>query len=358
MANKLTLAVAGSGKTQGLAEFCGQLPADHRILAISFTKANQAELRTRISAEAGHNPRIEVIGWFQFLLRDFARPFMPFLFPSRRITGFNFEGEPNRFASGVGRYLDTTGAAYRSQLGRLSYELIEASGVALQRRLVCCYQALLIDEVQDLAAYDWDILDFLLRSGLRVTMVGDFRQAVFSTNPRSSKNKSLSHTGAIGWFREREEEGLLEIETRSYTWRCRPEIAGFSDSIHHSAGDFPPTEARNGLVSGHDGVFWVQPEDVAEYVRRFSPQCLRDSVKSGTAFDLDYINFGAAKGTSYERVLIVPTKAIQRFVTAGIALRPRSAAKFYVAVTRAAQSVAIVLDGVRGQKLPQWKPES
>ena len=279
MANRLTLAVAGSGKPQGLAEYCSSLSRDQKVLAVTFTRANQAELRTRISNLAGDHPSIQVAGWFSFLLRDLARPFFPFKFPGKRILGFNFEGRPSRFAKGINRFLDSEGAAYRCELGRLSNELIEASGGALRRRLECCYDEILIDEVQDLAAHDWEILDFLLNAALSVTMVGDFRQAVLSTNPRSAKNKQYAHVAALEWFRERESEGMLEIETSSTTWRCRPEIAAFSDSIYDSQGAFSPTTSRNNRTTDHDGVFWIHPDDAAEYVSRFEPQCLRDSVK-------------------------------------------------------------------------------
>ena len=356
MANHLTLAVAGSGKTQGLAEYCAAMPRDRHVLAVTFTQFNQAELRQRISTIAGAHLSIEVVGWYAFLLRDFARPFLPFKFPGSRIHGFNFHGGPHRFAKGISRYLDGDGAAYACELGRLSYELIQASGGALRRRLECCYDEILIDEVQDLAAYDWEILDFLLNSVVSIRMVGDFRQAVLSTNPRSAKNKRYAHVAAVEWFREQEAQGLLELVMSSTTWRCRPEIAHFSDSIYDSTGIFPPTISKNDQTTGHDGVFWVHPDDAPEYVERFDPRCLRDSVKSGKSFDFNYVNFGEAKGTAYERVLIVPTEPIKKFVKAGTDLKPRSAGKFYVAVTRAAQSVAIVIDSSGGSALPQWKP--
>jgi DNA helicase II / ATP-dependent DNA helicase PcrA len=357
MADRLTLAVAGSGKTHGLAEYCATLPRERSVIAVTFTQFNQAELRSRIAQVAGDRLRIRVSGWFAFLLRDFATPFVPFLFPGRRIRGFNFDGRPSCFAKGAARFFDASGAAYSCELGRLSSELTDASEGALRRRLECCYDEVLIDEVQDLAAHDWEILDFLLDSDLTVTMVGDFRQALLSTNPRSAKNRPYAQLGAIEWFREREAQGRLTIVESNLTWRCRPEIATFSDSIYARSSLFSPTVAKNDMTTGHDGVFWVHPDDVTAYVERFAPQCLRDSVASGKAHNLDYLNFGEAKGTAYERVLIVPTGPIAEFVKTGADLKPTSAARFYVAVTRAAQSVALVLDGPGVSELPHWQPD-
>lgn len=356
MANHLTLAVAGSGKTRDIVEHCASLPAERRALVLTYTQANQAELRSRLSVHAGHHPGLEVMGWFTFLLRHFARPFIPFMLPGNRIRGFNFDGRPHRMAKGYHRFLDANGAAYACELSRLAHELIEASGGALLRRLQCVYDEILIDEVQDLSSHDWEIVDSLLNSSLDIRMVGDIRQAVLATNPRSAKNKKYAYADSIKWFRERETRGILEISESCTTWRCRPEIAAFADTIFDPNWSFPPTESNNDTVSGHDGVFLVRPEHVYEYVDQIKPRCLRSTANSGKTFDLDYLNFRLAKGTEYDRVIVVPTNGIVKFVQAGTLLDPIPAASFYVAVTRAAQSVAIVIPQPGISELAFWEP--
>lgn len=356
MANYLTLAVAGSRKTQGIIEHCASFSPERRALILTYTQANQAELRGRLLQHAGDHLGIEVMGWFTFLLRHFARPFLPFKFPGERVRGFNFEGRPFRMALGMKRFLDLNGAVYSCELGRLANELVAASKGALVRRLECIYDEILIDEVQDLSAHDWEIVDVLLESSLTVRMVGDIRQSVLATNPRSRKNLTYAYAGAVKWFREREARGLLEISENVTTWRCHPQIARFSDTIFDSSWSFPATESKNKMVTGHDGVFLVLSKDVDEYVQLFRPQCLRSSANSGKAFNLNYLNFRLSKGTTRERVLIVPTKPIVEFVQSGTYLEPEPAASFYVAVTRAAQSVAIVIDDPKSSPLPYWHP--
>jgi len=279
------------------------------------------------------------------------------MFAGERVMGFNFAGEPHRMAKGRSRFLDSKGYVYRSELGRLAHELVGASKGALLRRIECIYDEILIDEVQDLSAHDWEIVDVLLNSAAEVRMVGDIRQAVLSTNPRSGKNKKYAYSGAINWFREREARGVLTITENTTTWRCHPKIAEFSDTIFDPSLSFPRTKSLNETVTGHDGVFLLRHAHVDEYLGRFCPQCLRDSANSGSAFDLDYINFGLAKGMTFNRVLIAPTAGIRSFVQNGTYLDPRPAAKFYVAVTRAAQSVAIIIDKPGNSTLPYWDPE-
>ncbi len=357
MANRLTLAVAGSRKTQGIVEHCAKSPHENRALVLTYTQANQSELRERLAQHAGDHPGVSVMGWFTFLLRDFARPFIPFSFPKQRIRGFNFDGRPHMMAKGLRRFLDANSCAYACELGRLARMLVDASNGALVRRLECIYDEILVDEVQDLSAHDWEIIDVLLDSSVQLQMVGDIRQSVLSTNPRSRKNKMYAYANAIDWFREREASGLLELVERSVTWRCHQAIAEFSDTIFEPGWLFPETTSLNGTETEHDGVFLVRSEHVEEYVARFKPQCLRASANSGKAFDLDYLNFRLSKGMSFERVLVVPTEGIRKFIQSRKYLEGRAAANFYVAVTRAEQSVAIAADQPGESTLPYWDPK-
>ncbi|KLU13908.1 MULTISPECIES: UvrD-helicase domain-containing protein [Xenorhabdus] len=356
MNNQLTLAVAGSRKTQGIVEYCSDLPKSKHVLVLTYTQRNQHELRHRLSVYAGDHQGIEVLGWYTFLLRHFAKPFLPFKFPHKRVQGFHFDARPARMAKGISRFMDSKGAIYACELGRLAHELISDSKGALLYRLECLYDEILIDEVQDLSGHDWEIIDILLSSSIDVRMVGDIRQSVLSTNPRSSKNKQYAYAEIINWFRERQDKGLLDIVENSKTWRCHENIAVFSDTIFNPNWKFPVTESMNVTITGHDGVFLVQKKHAASYVEQFNPQCLRHSVSSGKEFYFDFLNFKISKGATFERVLILPTDGISKFIQKGEYLAPTPAASFYVAVTRARQSVAIVIDNPGESSLPYWQP--
>lgn len=356
MANYLTLAVAGSGKTRGIAEHCASLPKDRRAVVLTYTQTNQAELRSRLHHDAGDHQGIEVMGWFTFLLRHFARPFLPFKFPGKRLEGFNFDGRPHMKAKDIMRFFDSHGAVYKCELGRLAHELVAASKGTLVHRLECIYDEILIDEVQDLSSHDWEIVDVLFQSSIDVRLVGDIRQSVLATNSRSSKNKRYAYAEVIKWFRERELNGLLEIHESVVSWRCRPEITAFSDTIFDTSWSFPNTKSNNQKLTEHDGVFLVLSKHVDDYVTKFRPLCLRSMANSGKAFNLDYLNFKVSKGLTRERVLIAPTEGIIKFVKGGTPLEPLAAASFYVAVTRAEQSVAIIIDHPGRSTLPYWTP--
>jgi superfamily I DNA/RNA helicase len=355
MPNHLTLAVAGGRKTQGLVEHCNATAPDRRVALVTFTQTNQQEIRHRLSVHAGDRHHLAVLGWYTFLLRHFAQPFLRFKFPKERVGGFDFDGRPHQKAVGKDRYMNRSNQIYSCELGRLAYELMQATPTLL-RRLECLFDELLIDEVQDLSGYDWEIIRVLLQSRIDVRMVGDVRQAVLSTNPRGQKNKRFGYAESLEWFRERKAEGLLDISYATTTYRCRSEIAIFSDSIFDADWGFPGTTSENAELSGHDGVFLIHSRHVPDYVQRFGPQCLRYSAISGKQYDLDYMNFKVSKGSTFERVLIAPTAKIEAFIKNNIYLESTTAAAFYVAVTRAKQSLAIIIDQSGNSTLPVWVP--
>ena len=356
--NHLTLAVAGSRKTQGIVDACVETPRGERVLVLTYTTANQVELRRRIAMRAGDHLNVEVAGWFSFLISNFVRPFLPFVFRGKRVRGFDFSSPPQQFrpVEAVDRYFNEHDEVRKVHLPQLAVRIEEASGGAGIRRLERVHDRIFIDEVQDLCGYDLEVVRLLMESSLPIEMVGDIRQAILATNPRERKHQQYKFMGIWEWFRAEERAGRLAISQRTQTWRCRHEIAALADSLFGSSWGFEPTESLNLTTTGHDGVFLVRPGDVAEYVERYSPLVLRDSANSAREYEqLAPMNFGISKGLGVRRVLICPTDAIKKFIQRGQPLAPQQAAKFYVAVTRAEQSVAIVLDAAGNTSLPFWE---
>lgn len=359
--NHLRLAVAGSRKTQGIVDACAAAPKDERILVLTYTTANQAELRARLSACAGDHPNIEVAGWFSFLIGNFVRPYLPFVFSGRHVRGFDYQSPPQMYAGlrEWSRYFNSEDEVRKVHLPQLADRVEQASAGAGIRRLERVYDRIFIDEVQDLCGYDLEVLNLLMQSKIPIEMVGDIRQAILATNQREAKNKKYMYMGIWAWFRAAQEKKRLDISQRTQTWRCGPEIAALADSMFNESWGFDATESLNDTVTGHDGVFLLGLEDVEEYVYRYAPLVLRHSTASAKHFDhLEPMNFGDSKGLGRERVLILPTGAIEAFIKKGKALTEPQAARFYVAVTRAQQSVAIVMPDAGGSSFPFWERSS
>lgn len=352
--NLLTLAVAGGRKTQGVVDRC--VAGTCRPLVLTFTVANQKELKDRLSTRRGLGAPVDVQGWFSFLLGHWVRPYLPTLFSGHRLKGLNFDGDPGQYAKGEQRFLDDEDRAYRRHLAQLAVLTNQASESAVLDRLCRVYDVIYVDEVQDFNGYDLEVLKLLLKSRVRMHLVGDVRQALMVTNERDPKNKQYKGIGIKEWFELQEARGLLTIQHEATTWRSNQAIADFADSIFDAGWGFEKTTSVNTEVTGHDGLFAIRTEDVDAYMKAFRPMCLRYSANSARHLDLPFTTFRMSKGRAVDRVLIAPTKAMADFLLSGTKLEPMAACSLYVGVTRARFSVAFVSDRAVELGLPLWTP--
>lgn len=355
--NRVTLAVAGSRKTQSIVDACAGGTPGVRRLALTFTQAGQAELEGRFQKACAPGTSPEVMGWFTFLLRHCIRPYLPLHFPEQRLRGLNFEGEPaaGRSAKGAARFFDATGRAYRLHLSKLAYDVSVASRGAVVDRLSNIYDEIYIDEVQDLTGCDLRIVEQLMKaSGIDVHMVGDVRQSVFDTNSRDPNLKQFRGVKMLDWFELHRASGLLDVHHSQETWRANQTIADFSDTLFSAKFRFEPTVSKQTEITGHDGVFAITETDAAAYISQFNPQALRESIAIARGVELPFHNFGKVKGLTFDRVVIYPGNTITAFLTKGTELKPKTACGLYVAVTRAKYSVAFVVPNPAATGLIPW----
>lgn len=342
--SRVILAVAGGRKTQSIVDDCKSCPEDGRILVLGYTTASQNELINRIRAAGVHGHRVEVMGWFSFLLQHLIRPYLPLLYEGRRLTGLNFEGDPGRYAKGAERFLDGDDRAYKLHLAKLAHDVATASNGSAVDRLKHIYDEIYIDEVQDLGGWDLDVIEVLLRAELKITMVGDMRQALLSTNIRDPKNAQYRKEKIFDWFQLMERRKLLEIEQAPTTYRSSQSIATLSDSIFDPRLGYAPTVSASKEAHEHMGLFTVRESDAVAYAQEHEALCLRHSRAVAKHLDLPFITFGVAKGRTVDHVLIYPTARVLQFLADGAPLEGLAACTLYVGVTRAKHSVAFITD--------------
>ncbi len=355
--NHLTLAVAGSGKTRGIVEACAAADPAERILVLTYTSANQQELSDRLAAEAGSHHNIEVSGWFSFLIGHYIRPYLPFAYEGKRVRGFDFKSEPQHGVANEKwrRYFNQQSEVRKVHLAQIAHRVNEAAGGAPIRRLERIYDRIFIDEVQDLCGWDLEVLRLLMASKIPLEMVGDVRQAILVTNNRESKNKKYKYMKIWDWFKSEERARRLTVGQECKTYRCRPEIAELADSLFATDRGFDLTVSENDTTTDHDGIFLVKSNDVEAYMRIYSPMLLRRTAASGRELNyLEPMNIGVSKGLGRKHVLIYPTTEVKKLLRRGSALEEQAAAYLYVAVTRAEQSVAFILDDPGGCPHPHW----
>lgn len=200
----------------------------------------------------------------------------------------------------------------------------------------------MIDEAQDISRYGLEVIKVLLsQEKPSVTLVADCRQSLLDSSLSSSKNKQYDRLDLLTWYENLSKGGKVTIRHLNEAYRYNQQIATFADSIFSKITSFPKTTSLMTDVTDHDGIFIVEHSNFREYCDIYNPTLLRSSKSSKGEEGYSYINFGASKGRTFDRVGIVPTGPIEKFLQRGEPLAQKSACAFYVAVTRARYSVAI-----------------
>lgn len=351
MQSKVLIAAAGSGKTSLIVEEA--LSIAKKILILTYTIENTEEIRNRLINQKGYVPsNITVQSWFSFLLKEAIRPYQNLMYDGERVSNLNFEPIPDnlkyvRETDTKNYYFTRSGNIYRDRISDFAFKSnVKSQGLTI-KRLEKMYDKIYIDEIQDMAGWDLDFLELLINSNIELTFVGDIRQATYTTN-NSNKNKQYKGADIIKWFEQKQKKGKCTIEYKVLSYRCNQPICDFADALYPH---LEKTTSQNSINTGHDGLFYVKPEKVLQYVNQYSPQILRNDKNVETA-NYDAINFGQSKGQTYDRVLIYPTKTIAKYLSDGILSKVKNGKsvpafdipKLYVALTRARYSVAIVLE--------------
>ncbi len=354
--NKLIIAAAGSGKTTYLIDEAIK-DREKKVLITTYTQANEAEIRKKIIEKINYIPEnITVQTWFSFLLKHGVRPFQGIIF-DKRINGlilvnsqsglkgytkFNqpiYFGEEKEFEN---YYFSKNVKIYSDKLSKFVFRCDEKTNGAVINRISKIYSRIFIDEVQDLAGYDLELLKLLFISKSEVLLVGDPRQGTYSTNS-SSKNKQYKKANVVNYFFQDKSINIeTDVTSLLINYRSNKQICELSNKLFQN---FSSTNSGNPITTEHDGVFFIKEKDVEEYLKKFNPVQLRDSKKKIVDENYKVMNFGESKGLSFDRVLIYPTKPfIDWFMNNESELADTSRSKLYVAITRARHSVGIVVN--------------
>jgi DNA helicase-2/ATP-dependent DNA helicase PcrA len=345
--NEIIIAAAGGGKTTRIVKRALD-DGSVRSALLTYTQNNVQEIENKIyGLNVSIPPYIEVWSWFSFLLRELARPYQCALH-DRRIDGIHWvEGRSDPYAkqTDVARfYFSGKKLIYSDKLARFICECNKASSGAVIRRLEQRFDRIYIDEIQDMAGYDIDLIELILRSKVKLILVGDHRQATFRTN-NAAKNSAYVGIRIIDKFREWHEADLGTLSYEQETYRCHQAIADLADAFFPQE---PRTVSRNETTTGHDGVFAIESALLHDYMNRYRPQVLRLD-KRTSCEGYEAMNYGESKGLTFDRVLIFPHKKGKQWLSSGdFSHVSDSATKMYVGTTRARYSVAFVIDGEVG----------
>ncbi len=375
--NRLIIAAAGSGKTTYLVNEA--VARKGSILILTYTLSNEDVIKRRLIQKVGCIPHnITVQTWFSFLLQHGVKPYQGCLDESlfkKDVRGMLLVNEQsgikykNKKGFAVcysehtevqGHYFTRDFKIYSDKISKFSVKCNNQSNGKVIERLSRMYDNIFIDEVQDLAGYDLELLKLIFSSVISVVLVGDPRQVTYLTH--LERKYAKYQNGKIREFIENElgKSIIYTIDdiTLGVSHRCGQLICEYASRLYPS---LPATSSCSCCAcrsAKHQGVFLVKPDQAKEYAHAYSVTQLRWDKKTIVLSNMSVMNFGEAKGETFDRVLIYPTKDMVKWVKDECTkLSNGTRAKFYVALTRARYSATIVMDyddGFNSDKLIKY----
>jgi DNA helicase-2/ATP-dependent DNA helicase PcrA len=380
--NELWIAGAGSGKTHKIiTDAITVIKGGGRVLVVTYTTNNQAELRARfVEIYGASSEHFVVKGLFSFYLEDMVRPYQSEVFPDR-ITTISFTENNPHLRPGTTYYIEGRAEksedgtinplhyltscktkAYSGMLAKLATFIAKLSKDAPAKRLNEIYQKVFFDEVQDLVGWDYDVIKSLSKvMANSICCVGDFRQTIYTTTFGHKSPQTLQQK--IDYF-------VGKMKFKKYSMprnrRCIQEICDLSDTIH--AGQYDKTisgvDKIPEKIVHHYGAFIVKQSQVMDYLAAFQPQVLRWSSTTGSRYLPDGLicyTFGSCKGLGFDRVLVIPPDKHLKFIGGDVKAFEKdkteeSRNKLYVAITRARYSLAFLVEDkfIKNLPYPVW----
>lgn len=327
MASRLTLAVAGSGKTRSIVE---SLDPERRTLILTYTIANHENIIDRIISKFGYLPKNFHIHKYVSFLYSFC--YQPFLQDALGTKGLIFERAP-RYGNGNRRWISNGGYLYNNRLFQLILNRVGSQD--LLRRLNRFYDEVYVDEVQDFAGHDFDFIELLNQFDGSVLCVGDYYQHTFDTSTDGNKNGGLHST--YQEFIRRFENAGYEVDTESlnHSWRCSPSVCEAVTNLG--------IEIRSNKEVDSEIIRTTEENAVREIIE--NDLIIKLFRERSSTFEVRSMNWAVSKGIDhFHDVCVVLNNGTSGHWNNGTLenLNHRTKCKLYVAMTRANRNLYIV----------------
>lgn len=345
--NIVIMAAAGAGKTHDICKDVieNAKKTNKKILITTYTNkgVDAIEKEYKKQNKGVIDKNVVILSWFQFLLRELVKPYQSSILDKINIINsidFNYQYEYiNYNARLTPKHYMIKNNILSNTVSEFAIDSNTKSNNKVIQRLEEIYSYIYIDEVQDLAGEDIEILNLLFSSKIRIQCVGDVKQSTYTTY-NAKKNKKKTGIHLIEFFKELESKGIITLLFNNKTRRFGKEICEFSNSIFNDKSR--KIESDKIYEEENQGVYLIDKKDFETYFKIYNPQILKFNAK--TKIDYDSLNFGQCKGMTFDRVAIFPNKKYKEFLQKGTKLD--SPCKYYVSATRAKYSIAFVVEKI------------
>lgn len=334
MDKRVVFAVAGSGKTSSIIDLVEE---GSRFLILTYTENNTRHLKNRIIQKLGRIPSsIKIYSYFTFLYSFCYRPLYEYKVKTKGIN-FDYPLPKNAQLSrknSIGHYIDKNNRLFASRIAKLLIEFDIVPEVI--ERIEKFFDLVCIDEVQDFAANDFNLICALANSNVDMRLVGDFYQHTFDTSRDGNTQKNL-HNCFERYCQSLSDAGFyVDLESLSHSYRCSPSVCCFVEK-----------ELGIDIQSHRDERVEVRLVEDSQEVESIY---LNDTIaklffrESKSYFGL-VENWGNTKGLDHfhDVCVVLNPKTFKAFKGGKLAeLPPTTKNKLYVACTRAKGSLYFV----------------
>ncbi|ADY30722.1 AAA family ATPase [Cellulophaga lytica] len=342
MDKSLILAVAGSGKTTLIVD---KLNLEERFLLITYTINNTRNLKEAIVTKFGYLPEnINLFSYYNFLYSFCFRPFLGYKLKTKGIFWDFTPVFTNKLPlSNISRYMTKGKLLYHNRIAKL----LEQANVLgdINKRLSKYYDHILIDEIQDFAGHDFNLLKNICQSETEIILVGDFYQHTFDTSRDGNTNANL-HSDYEKYQKIFEKAKIIpDTEYLNKSYRCTKSVCQFiTDQIGIDIQSHKEIDSN---------VIYL--DDIEEIETLFNDNnIIKLFYRENYKYDCYSRNWGDSKGENhYNDVCVVLNKTTLTHYRQGklSELKPVSKNKLYVACSRANNNLYLIAE----EKIKHYK---
>src|SRR5699024_7372475 len=201
--NKLIIASAGSGKTTQIVDEALSI-SDENVLITTYTQANEKEIKKKIIKKRKSIPsNITIQTWFSFLIQHGVKPYQGSLnedlfeldvrglLLSQGKSGIKYSFKKNgrkiqvpfkESENFLRHYFTKDLKIFSDKLSKFVFKVAKKTKGEVFARINRLYPNIFIDEVQDLAGYDLELIKLLFKTSSKILLVGDPRQVTYLTH--------------------------------------------------------------------------------------------------------------------------------------------------------------------------------
>lgn len=332
MDKKLILAVAGAGKTT---EIINNINKDDKTLIITYTENNYNILKNNIIEKfKGIPDNIKIYTYFTFLYRFCFLPLKKGL----KVKGLDFNSNSNRFlkSNNINYYYNSfSKKMYHNRLAKIC---LDCFGEEIINRIEKYFNYIYIDEIQDFASHDFNLLLNIIKSNSNFLLVGDFYQHTFDTSRDGNVNSNLynNYNSYINKFKTADEKLKIDMVSFLKSKRCSKQVCEFiTEHLKIKIESYNNNDSEIKEVDDESKIFNIINDD--SIVKLFYQNSKKYNIKNIN-------NWGNSKGNTYIDTCVVLNKSsYKKYKEHKLDELPSSTKnKLYVALSRARNNVYLI----------------